>query len=182
MCVCMLKCVQFVGGESQTVGQKQGSAALIWAKLHINLIGWRIITYWWKVKKTKKGEKLTKMGEGVWGCGEPRDILLFATSVRKTEIYEKLVLPSFSCLLLPVFISVSLTQPHKHMLLHSLFHFTRHGGKLTWPWRRAACQWRGRGVSPGFEGLSLAGFEHDPGIGGLDIQPGRPGQGDLTLG
>lgn len=37
---------RFVGGEPRTVGRRQTSAALIWARLHMDLIGWEIIIYW----------------------------------------------------------------------------------------------------------------------------------------
>lgn len=56
VCGCMVRCVQFVGWEPHTVGPRQGSVALIWARLHMDLIGWEIITYWWKMREWEMKE------------------------------------------------------------------------------------------------------------------------------
>ena len=149
------RCVlQFAGGEPRAAGQC--GFDLGQASYGFNWLRNNYI-----VEREKKEGEVKE--EEKWRENRRRtDKLIFAIS-----FLERVIFPA------------CVKQPHAQTLVRSL---PFHRRTLTWPWRRAEYQWRERGASPGSAGPSSVVTEHDPGTHGPDTQPGRPGQGDRTLG
>lgn len=97
----------------------------------MDLIGWEIIIYC-KENEGRRGVRGGEQKETAERCDSILYGLFFCFSFGKTEQMECCFFVSQICFLFSLVyvslsqfsVSLSLTQPHKHTLLHSLHHFT----------------------------------------------------------
>lgn len=103
----------------------------------MDLIGWQIITHWWKVRETKKGEKWRKMaGWGGWMELSPlvkdEDIQKMEFSPSHITTEKQKHIKSWFFTVIPVYFSLSSFTSHSHNHINIYFFIVSVISRETW--------------------------------------------------